>query len=258
MKPNPDLPFRLIQITDCHISADSSVLYRDRDPVSGLTRIVQTAAEWKPDLVLATGDMSEDGSDDSYRTIFGILDHMGSPVLGLPGNHDDCTVMQNHCPDGPWVGAHAASKGNWTIILLNSTEPEEIEGSFGEQTLESLRDILEQTVSSHVLLALHHQPVPVGAPWIDRYALRSPEQFWNVVDQAPQVRCVVWGHIHQDFRSRRKGMMLLGAPSTVANSLPGTQRLELDPGGPACRWIELYADGAVKEGILYAKASTIK
>jgi Icc protein len=251
-------PLRLIQITDCHISGDPSVLYRDRDPAFGLTRIVQTADEWKPDLVLATGDLSEDGSDDSYRTIFGLLGGMGSPVLGLPGNHDDCTVMQNHCPAGPWDGAYAASKGSWAIVLLNSTKPEEIDGSFSERALEGLRDILDRLVSSHVLLALHHQPVPVEAPWIDRYALRSPEQFWNVVDQAPQVKCVVWGHIHQDFRARREGMMLLGTPSTAANSLPGTQRFELDRRGPACRWIELYNDGAVKEGILYAKPSTIQ
>jgi hypothetical protein len=52
---------------------------------------------------------------------------------------------------------------------------------------------------------------------------------------------------------------LLGAPSTVANSLPQTRRFTLDLAGPACRWLELGVDGGVETGLLRpAQSSTGK
>jgi Icc protein len=101
-----------------------------------------------------------------------------------------------------------------------------------------------------VLLALHHQPVPVNAPWIDRYGLKDPARFFSYVDRERRIRCIVWGHVHHDFRLERRGVVMLGAPSTVANSLPQTRRFTLDMEGPSCRWLELNSDGRVETGLL--------
>ena len=132
---------------------------------------------------------------------------------------------------------------------MNSTEPGKISGSFSQQELERLDEILRSSEAKHVLVAMHHQPVPVDAPWIDRYALENPSLFFNFIDRDRRVRCIVWGHVHQDFISQREGVMLLGAPSTVANSLPRTRRFTLDLAGPSFRWLELNSDGTVKTGI---------
>ena len=101
-----------------------------------------------------------------------------------------------------------------------------------------------------VLVALHHQPVLAGAPWIDRYPLEQAQRFLDFIDRDRRVRCVVWGHIHQDFRAERKGVTLLGAPSAVANSLPKTRVFTLDLEGPAGRWLELGNAGAVAAGVI--------
>ena len=61
---------------------------------------------------------------------------------------------------------------------------------------------------------------------------------------------MTWGHIHHPFDTTRKGVRLLGAPSSVANSLPNKQKFTLDLAGPACRWIELVEDGSVETGIM--------
>jgi Icc protein len=102
------------------------------------------------------------------------------------------------------------------------------------------------------LLALHHQPVPVNSPWIDCYPLENAVAFWDLIDRHPQVRCVTWGHVHQDFRARRGNAELLSAPSTAANSLPDRDSFTLDLGGPACRWLELDANGRIETGLLRA------
>ena len=71
-----------------------------------------------------------------------------------------------------------------------------------------------------------------------------------MLDRFPAVRCVAWGHVHQDFHERRDDMHLLGSPSTVANSLPEKDTFTLDLGGPAARWLELHADGTLETGCL--------
>jgi Icc protein len=58
--------------------------------------------------------------------------------------------------------------------------------------------------------------------------------------------------VHQDFEMVRNGVLLLGSPSSAVNSLPNAERFTLDLGGPAARWLELAADGAVATGLLRA------
>ena len=242
---------RIIQISDCHVSADPDALYRGQGADANFQKILHLARRWNPALVLLTGDVSEDGSQESYERISGFLAQTGVPVLALPGNHDDAVVMSRYFRLGPWDGPQVLEVENWQLVLLDSTEPDRISGCFSTSRLEQIHASLHDKGTGHKLVALHHQPVPVGSPWIDRYMLESPERFFEVIDQSPRVRCIIWGHVHHDFQEQRKGVTLLGAPSTVANSIPGAQRFTLDPVGPACRWLELSARGEVSTGLLY-------
>ncbi|MEE8496062.1 MAG: metallophosphoesterase [Xanthomonadales bacterium] len=242
---------RIIQISDCHVSADPDALYRGQSSDANLRKILHLARRWNPVLVLLTGDVSEDGSRESYERTSVLLAQIGVPVLALPGNHDDVELMSRYFRLGPWHGPYVMEAENWQLVLLDSTAPERISGCFSAFCLEQIHASLHDQGRRHTLVALHHQPVAVGAPWIDRYMLESAAQFFEVVDQSERVRCIIWGHVHHDFQVQRKGVTLLGAPSTVANSMPGAQHFTLDPVGPACRWLELSARGEVKTGLLY-------
>lgn len=242
---------RVIQISDCHVSADPDALYRGQGADENFRKILHEATRWNPALILLTGDVSEDGSQESYERISALLARTGVPVLALPGNHDDLEMMRRYFPLVPRDGPYVMEVENWQLVLLDSTEPGRISGCFSASYLQQIRASLHDKVREHTLVALHHQPVPVEAVWIDRYMLEFPVQFFEVIDQSPGVRCICWGHVHQNFETQRKGVTLLGAPSTVANSIPGAQRFTLDLAGPACRWLELSARGEVTTGLLY-------
>ena len=179
-----------------------------------------------------------------------MLSTIGAPVLALPGNHDEPSVMSRYFPDGPWMGPFVKGLERWSIVLMNSAVSGKISGSFSPTELEQLDRQLQNNGAEFILVTLHHQPVPVNAHWIDRYGLENPELFLKVIDQCQKVRCIAWGHVHHDFHAKRNDVELLGAPSSVANSLPGTLRFALDNAGPACRWLELANDGSVKTGLL--------
>jgi Icc protein len=250
-RPSPKL-LRVLQISDCHVPRDPQTPYRGLNADRNLASLLPAIRRWQPDLVLLTGDVSEDGSAASYGRVSAQLSTAGAPVLALPGNHDDPAVMRRYFPLGPWGGPHLYEKRNWLLVLLDSTEPGRVSGEFSEATLAELEQCLRKASNRHVLIALHHQPVLVGSLWIDRYPLDHADAFWSVIDRFAQVRCVTWGHVHQDFHALRGDAALLGSPSSVANSLPGRETFTLDIGGPAARWLELGADGVLETGLLRA------
>lgn len=205
---------------------------------------------WGPAVVLLTGDVSEDASSAAYTRVAAMLDSIDAPVLAVPGNHDCPDEMQRHFPQGPWRGPRVKEFGPWLLVLMDSTVPGSISGSFSQLELDALAECLRESPARYILLALHHQPVLVNAPWIDRYALQEPAPFFEILDQDERPGCVIWGHVHQAFHAQRNSMQLFGAPSTVANSLPETKRFTPDAAGPACRWLELGQDGTVATGLL--------
>jgi len=251
------MSLRILQLSDSHVSVDPKSGYRGQNADKNLESLLPAMRAWKPDLMLLTGDISEDASASSYARVAGMLEVIGAPLLALPGNHDNPEVMKHHFPRGPWKGPVAWEQGRWLLVLLDSAEQGRIEGSFSQQYLDGFEDLLAGSSADHVLVALHHQPVAVDAPWIDRYALKHPEPFLKCVDRDGRIRCIVWGHVHHDFRAQRKGVTMLGAPSAATNSLPRTERFTLDPAGPACRWLQLDAKGKVETGLIRpAQSST--
>lgn len=248
-RPSPRL-LRVLQVSDCHVPRDPHTPYRGLNADRNLASLLPAIRRWQPDLLLLTGDVSEDGSAAAYGRVSAQLSTAGAPVLALPGNHDDPAVMRRYFPLGPWGGLHAYEKRNWLLVLLDSTEPGRVSGGFSDAALYQLEQCLRGASNRHVLIALHHQPVLVNSLWIDRHALERADAFWSVVDRFPQVRCIAWGHVHQDFHAVRGEKVLMGSPSTVANCLPGRETFTLDIGGPACRWLELNMDGALETGLL--------
>lgn len=251
IRPSPQL-LRIIQVSDCHVAHDPRATYRGQSADRNLASLMPAIRRWQPDLLLLTGDVSEDASAAAYGRVSAQLSTAGAPVLALPGNHDDPAVMRRYFPLGPWDGPHLYERRNWKLVLLDSTEQGRIAGAFSAAALQHLERCLQDQAAANIALALHHQPVPVDSLWIDRYGLEDADRFWSLVERHPRIRCITWGHVHQDFHIQRKNIELLGAPSTVANSLPRRERFTLDLGGPACRWLELHADGGIETGLLRA------
>ena len=67
----------------------------------------------------------------------------------------------------------------------------------GPARLQGLRQALAAHSSQHVLVAMHHHPLPMGSAWLDGVALRDATAFWSIIDTHPGVRGVVCGHVHQ-------------------------------------------------------------
>lgn len=247
---------RIAQITDCHLPADPEQKYRGATPYKNLKALLKIVRRMKPDLLLATGDLSEDGSRASYERLERCFKPLGIPVLPLPGNHDDASLLARIFPGSPVDGISISAHAAWQIIRLNSCLPGRPEGGLGGGVLAKLEDVLSRSVGQPRLVAVHHQPVIVGSPWIDKYRLFESEAFLQLIDRSPDVKAVVWGHVHRVFESVRNGTVMWGSPSSAINSLPGAKKFTEDPAGPAFRWLELRQDGTLDSEIIRLRVAT--
>ena len=146
----------------------------------------------QPDLILATGDLAQDGSEEAYRVLGDRLGVFDCGSAWLAGNHDHVEPLTKA------AARHGADR---------------------------------------------RQIVDIGADWMREIGLRNREDFWQVIDRFPQVKVVLWGHIHQTHEQQRNGVQLLATPSTCIQFTSGSRKFSVEDLAPGYRWFELQASG---------------
>jgi Icc protein len=76
--------------------------------------------------------------------------------------------------------------------------------------------------------------------------LQNSEDLFAVLDRHPQVKLVIFGHIHQNFQQQRQDVEYLGTPSTCVQFEPQSSNFSLDNMQPGFRLLDLYPDGTWK------------
>lgn len=242
------MTLRLVQITDTHLFADASGRLKGGDTEASLNAVIEVCRTHhpNPDLTLLTGDLSHDGSSRSYQRISKLIERLEVPVLAIPGNHDDISTM---CQCGLGNERQRLIKG-WNIVMLDTAIGGVDGGYLAAQELAFLDKALASQPNTPTLIGLHHHPIPVGSRWLDTIGLENSGDFFKVTDRYPQVRGIIFGHIHQEFASERNGALLLGAPATCIQFKPYAEEFCLDSIGPGYRWLELQPNGTITTGVV--------
>ncbi len=251
--------YRLLQFTDPHLYADRAGEMRGAITFDTLSQTIGTArrSHWPADAVLVTGDIAQDESRGAYENFRAAFDGLGVPVHCLPGNHDAPAYMQESLVTAPFSYCGTLELGPWLLPLLSSHTPGDAGGMLAASELERLDRLLTANPDRHAMVCLHHHPVSSGSRWLDTVPLRNAAELWDVVERHPQVRCLLWGHVHQEYEDRPAGVLLLATPSTCRQFKPNVVDFALDEGRPpAYRWIELHADGAIVTAVNWCGSSS--
>lgn len=238
---------RLLQITDPHLFGSAAGALRGVVTRSSLEAVLAhahaevTAAA----AILLTGDVVND-DPAGYATARELLGNLGRPVWCLPGNHDEPALMRAELAVAPFQVGGYHDLGNWRIVMLDSCAPGQAHGQLGDAELARLEAALGGARGRHVLVALHHHPITMGSRWIDSVALRNSDALFAITDQYPGVRAMIWGHVHQQHDSLRRGVRMLATPSTCAQFLPHSDQFEIDVAPPGYRCLSLHPDGRIE------------
>lgn len=243
---------RLLQITDTHLFSNGGETLLGLDTGASFQSVVDLACREfpAPDAVLATGDLAQDASLPAYRDLAAGLERIGAPVYWIPGNHDDQSVAAAALSDPFFRPERSFLLGRWQVVLLDSAVPGHVGGRVSERELERLANCLAAHPGHHALVTLHHQPVPVGSRWLDALGLDNAEALFGVLDHHVNVRVLLWGHVHQEYRDRRGGLELISSPSTCLQFRPGSRDFSIDEAHPGFRWLELHDDGRFDTGVV--------
>jgi 3',5'-cyclic-AMP phosphodiesterase len=245
-------PLRVVQVSDSHLFASTEGKLLGLNTQFSLDRVLELIRAEQPrmDMILATGDLSQDASPQAYARLDAALSQFGVPTYWIEGNHDKpapmLEVLQGQKAQ---MGPCVIEAGAWTIVMLDSTIPGEVPGELYDDDIAFLDRSLKNAAGKHIMVCLHHHPVPMGCKWLDTQVVASADRFFEVVDRHDRVRVVIWGHVHQEYVGDRRGVKLYAVPSTCVQFKPFSDDFAVDKLPPGYRWLDLYPDGRVETAV---------
>jgi Icc protein len=212
------------------------------------------------DLVLATGDIAQDGSAAAYQKFMNDIQVLDAPVRWIPGNHDIRDIMRDVAGDSGFCNK-VEKIGNWQVVLLDSSRLNHVDGFLNEKEMEFLESALTDAELDndidHCLITLHHNPVPGSSSWMKDIGLRNDREFLDLIKNHDIVRSVVYGHIHQDLDFMMGDVRYFCTPSTCIQFKPEVIDFALDEQNPGYRRFELFADGRIDSEVVRINGSAI-
>lgn len=244
---HPDY-IELIQLTDTHIFSNPETTFDGIDTSASLQQVINLArnTHWPPDAILLTGDLVHDPVPEAYERLAEILETIELSVFCIPGNHDDPALLKEILNQHNISTPGAIHFENWIVLMLDSFLHNTHSGRLDASELQLLDEQLEANKNKHVLVCLHHSPVSINSPWMDKMSLQNPEELFSILDKYSQVRAVLWGHIHQEFNSERNHVKLFAAPSTCVQFMPGVDHYAKDNQTAGYRHLRLFNSGKIE------------
>lgn len=248
----------MLQLSDLHVTARGDL--HGQDPRANLDRILADVDRrgLAPDVVVATGDLADDGDPAAYRWLHDRLAGLGVPVHCLAGNHDREPAFTEGLPGGPVRAERIAEVGGWRFLFVDTNAAGRTVDAAGavvdapDRRHGARAGALLPTDAEWLVDALAHDPTAPVVVWMHHPAVAHPAfaglgerpfSRWlcDVVAAAGTVRAVSSGHVHSAHDTERGGVRHLTCPS-------GWLTLDLDTGTlvpPGYRTFTLHPDGSL-------------
>lgn len=240
----------IVQLTDSHLFADHSSRLLGLDTFASLNAVIDQMIDEveRMDLVLATGDITQDGSRGGYERFIDAVARLPAECRWLPGNHDDAQLM-SVLGDERGLNAEWIDLSSWRVVMLDSSVPEVVSGHLDDAQLDRLDRALDSAGTRHVLVCLHHHPVNIQSDWMNPLGLQNADRLLQRIDESGNVRALLWGHIHQHLDAVRGNVRLLATPSTCIQFDAHSADFATDTQAPGYRWLRLYDDGSIETDV---------
>jgi len=213
----------IIQISDTHIVLPNKKSYGIADTAKNLSDCINAinALEPKVDVVLVTGDISNNGQDQELLHAKSILDKLNAPYYVIPGNHDHrenlrSIYLDKSCPvatNSPFIN-YVIDQYEVRLIALDSTIPEQSGAELCPERLEWLEQQLAKNPEKPTLLFMHHPPVKCGVLETDIDGFIGADLLGNIVEKYTCIKAILCGHIHLQAHVNWRNTVVSIAPST--------------------------------------------
>jgi len=212
------MALRVLQITDSHLTAKPGSKLYGVDTAHALKNIVSAVKQLhpSPNVIIATGDLAEDGSKEAYTRLRKLLAELNIPVYVLPGNHDDLSQMHSSFNSNGFFCTSNASIADWGFIFVNSQVVGHSHGYVSTTGLNELKKNISDLDGKPILVALHHTPTHVCPSF--GCQLKNARAFTDLLNKSPNIKGVIAGHTHNASEVNAGTHVQFTTPSTFAHA----------------------------------------
>lgn len=198
-----------------------------------------------PDVVLLTGDTTQNGDKESCQYLKELLEPLKIPVYIIPGNHDDRENLKAVFSDKPYMPQngfihYVIDDYPIRLIALDTNVPGESYGLLCEQRLDWLEKQLKADTTKPTLLFMHHFPMKVGVKCFDETLCRVEKDFEELIRSTPNIIRIVAGHYHRTCATLFGGKICFVAPSVAPAFYAADRRGGAVYIGSTCPYITLH------------------
>ena len=221
----------IAQITDIHIGFDP-----DNPAELNMARFEALldhllAGPNQPDLLLLTGDLTDNGEARHYAALAQRLAKCPFPVWPIPGNHDLRAPLLAAFPQVPASADgfihYALEFDDLRVIMLDTLLDGRHGGGFCAARAAWLAATLAQRPTVPTVIAMHHPPFDTGIDWMDLGDREWVARLVGVLAGQTQVAAILTGHIH-----RAVATSFAGVAATISGSSAPAVALQLTPTDP--------------------------
>ena len=200
---------RILLLSDLHICPRPIA---GLDPWARFEAALTRALSDHPDAdaLALTGDLTHDGDAESYERLAARLASVPIPMLPMLGNHDDRAAFLAAFPGAPRTpSGHVQAVMDLPgvrVIALDSLDPGEPRhsGALCADRIAWLDDALAGREGRTPLVLVHHPPMPVGFPGMDRIRLRDGGALLDRL--RPHGAHLICGHVHRTISGVASGV----------------------------------------------------
>ena len=191
------------------------------DPLRHLERALEVLTTWnvRCDAWVLSGDLSDDGSPESYRQLRTLVSDAaataGVRVVWANGNHDDRPTFRRELLDAE--GDHPVNLEHdldgLRLLVLDSNVTGRSWGEVAPESLAWLANRLDTRARLGTVLVVHHPPIPQPQTAANvLWPLRNPDALAREV-AGSDVRVILSGHVHQPSYGTLAGLPVVTAPA---------------------------------------------
>ncbi len=215
--PKPkNKPFTIAHISDMHAGSQYFV-------PNLMDRAVIELNELKPNVVVITGDLTNEGFKQEYLLAKSYLDKIQcESMLVIPGNHDARNVGYVHFEDLFGSRQAVCHRDGISIIGVDSSEPDLDYGTIGRHRYEWIKEQFVAPASFRVFL-LHHHLLPIPGTGRERNMVYDAGDTLEVLQDCG-VNLVLSGHKHVPYAWRLENIFAVNAGTVCTLRLRGKVR----------------------------------
>ena len=245
---------RILHLTDTHLFGDDSRHYGVVNTASQLAAALAHVSDLTVDLVVVAGDVSEDGTIESYQRVRQLVgdwaEAHGARAVFAMGNHDRREAFravlgggqpgpEERLPAGDDPARPVVSvtqHDGWRVVVLDTSVPTRGYGNLEPEQLDFLRETLAEPAEHGTVIVMHHAPIDAQTDLLQALALdpADGEALIRLI-RGSDVRVVLSGHYHHPVVETIEGIPVVVAPgvANIARALddPAEESAELAFGG---------------------------